>query len=81
VTGVLDRLERSGHVIRIRDLGDRRAVRLELSESGRRLVRDVGRSLQRHVSELVGGVPMGKRNELTALLDEMEQAIQRAPPR
>ena len=41
VTGVLDRLERAGHVTRRRDLGDRRAVRLELTASGHALVRDM----------------------------------------
>jgi DNA-binding MarR family transcriptional regulator len=81
VTGVLDRLERSGHVLRVRDLGDRRAVRLELTDSGRRLVRDVGRSLQKHIGELVGGLDANRRMELTSLLDEMEQAIQVATPR
>ena len=35
VTGVLDRLERAGHITRQRDMGDRRAVRLELTDSGR----------------------------------------------
>lgn len=35
ITGVLDRLERAGYVERVRDLHDRRAVRLVVTEKGR----------------------------------------------
>lgn len=37
MTGLIDRLERAGHLHRFRDLEDRRAVRLELTPSGREL--------------------------------------------
>src|SRR5436190_23893874 len=53
VTGVLDRLERAGHVARLRDLGDRRAVRLELTASGRELVEGISNSLRRHVADVL----------------------------
>ena len=35
LTGIVDTLEKSGHVVRLPDPGDRRAVRLALTESGR----------------------------------------------
>lgn len=41
VTGVLDRLERAGHVQRLRDMEDRRAVRLQLTDSGKRIARAI----------------------------------------
>ncbi len=53
VTGVLDRLERAGHVTRRRDLGDRRAVRLELTDSGRQLVDEMSGTLRKHVEEVL----------------------------
>ena len=34
VTGLIDRMERQGWVRRVRDLPDRRAIRLELTEAG-----------------------------------------------
>lgn len=37
VTGVVDRLERAGHLGRVRDTGDRRRVLLECSSQGREL--------------------------------------------
>lgn len=37
VTGVIDRLERAGHVIRHRDHADRRKVHLRYGETGKRL--------------------------------------------
>ncbi|WP_218782747.1 MarR family transcriptional regulator [Streptomyces sp. BR123] len=35
LTSVLDRLERRGHIVRAKQVGDRRSVRIELTESGR----------------------------------------------
>lgn len=35
LTGLLDRLERAGHIERVRDQHDRRAVRLVVTEKGR----------------------------------------------
>src|SRR6185312_15610565 len=64
VTGVLDRLERAGHITRRRDLNDRRAVRLELTDSGAELVRGIKNTLQRHVSEVVSGIDGDTRGRL-----------------
>src|SRR3990172_1005920 len=75
VTGVLDRLERAGHVTRQRDLGDRRAVRLELTDSGRMLVETVSKSLERHVHDVLQGVKARTRTNLLAELDEVEGSI------
>jgi DNA-binding MarR family transcriptional regulator len=75
VTGVLDRLERAGHVKRRRDLGDRRAVRLELTGSGRQLVGAVSRSLERHIDEALAGVPPRTRADLVEELGALERSI------
>ncbi len=74
VTGVLDRLERAGHVARRRDLDDRRAVRLELTEQGAELVAQVRASLQGHIGEVVGGVDERRRNRICEDLDVLEQS-------
>lgn len=80
VTGVLDRLERAGHVRRFRDLDDRRAVRLELTEQGKRLVEAMGASLQHHVEELFERVDSQTRRRLVADLGCVEQSVQSATP-
>ncbi|MEO9255761.1 MAG: MarR family transcriptional regulator [Tepidiformaceae bacterium] len=80
VTGVLDRLERAGHVARRRDLGDRRAVRLELTDSGRRLVDAMSTTLRRHVEEVLNGLNENTREHLRKDLDELEQSIKTTIP-
>lgn len=75
VTGVLDRLERAGHVSRQRDLGDRRAVRLELTASGRRLVDAMSSTLLQHIGEVLDGLNRQTRTQLRQELDELEHAI------
>lgn len=78
VTGVLDRLERAGHVARLRDLGDRRAVRLELTLSGRELVHGMSGSIRRHVADVLSGLPAVARKELSTQLEELEQSVRTA---
>jgi len=79
VTGVLDRLERAGHVTRRRDLGDRRAVRLELTASGQQLVDAMSRTLRRHVRDVLRGLSPDARRQLRDDLDELEHSIRTAP--
>lgn len=75
VTGVLDRLERAGHITRQRDMGDRRAVRLELTDSGRKLAEAVSGSLEQHVDQVLRGVKAVTRRNLIAELDEVESSV------
>src|ERR1043165_8372409 len=72
VTGVLDRLERAGHVTRKRDLDDRRAVRLELTSSGASLVAEIKRTLQQHVNDVLAEIGGDTRRRLTDDLDQLE---------
>jgi DNA-binding MarR family transcriptional regulator len=81
VTGVLDRLERAGHVSRQRDLGDRRAVRLELTSSGRRLVDSMSSTLMQHIADVLDGLNTQSRTHLRRDLDELEHAIKATAPR
>ncbi|MGI8925402.1 MAG: MarR family winged helix-turn-helix transcriptional regulator [Tepidiformaceae bacterium] len=80
VTGVLDRLERAGHVHRFRDLDDRRAVRLELTDSGRRLADAAEATLQRHASMLFGSIEGRLVPQLTNELEAVELSIGTPPP-
>jgi DNA-binding MarR family transcriptional regulator len=75
VTGVLDRLERAGHITRRRDLEDRRAVRLELTPSGERLVKSINSELRRHVESIFGNLDGGVRGRLSDDLEELERSV------
>lgn len=80
VTGVLDRLERAGHVTRRRDLGDRRAVRLELTDSGREVVAAIAESLSGHVVDVLKGVEPKRRSRLRSDLATIEESIRGSAP-
>jgi DNA-binding MarR family transcriptional regulator len=81
VTGVLDRLERAGHIRRRRDLDDRRAVRLELTESGAELVGGIRQTLQQHVSDVLAGVEQPARARLSDDLEALERSVRSAAGR
>lgn len=78
VTGVLDRLERAGHIVRQRDLDDRRAVRIELTSSGRALVDEMSATLKKHVTGVLTGVRPQTRSSLLTELDELDASIRSA---
>jgi len=75
VTGVIDRLERAGHVARRRDLNDRRAVRLELTDSGQRLAATVSKTLRAHTQAVLARVNPETKQHLTRELHEIEQSL------
>jgi DNA-binding MarR family transcriptional regulator len=81
VTGVLDRVERAGHIIRIRDLSDRRAVRLELTDSGRRLVQALKKALDENLTQVLASVKDRTRGRLIEDLEEIEHSAQVAARR
>lgn len=78
VTGVLDRLERAGHIRRSRDLADRRGVRLELTGTGSRLAAALRERLSDYMEELFRGVPQRARQQLRELLDELNKSVKAA---
>ncbi len=56
VTGVVDRLERAGHLFRDRDAADRRVVHVRLTEAGQALAEDLDVQVKgklRHFLELI----------------------------
>ena len=77
VTGVLDRLERLGHISRRRDLGDRRAVRLELTSTGTSLVNAVSGTLAKHLADVLEGSRPNDRTRVVSDLKAIEQGIRR----
>jgi DNA-binding MarR family transcriptional regulator len=75
VTGVLDRLERASLVARVRDLNDRRGVRLNLTTDGRELVTALKESLDAHLLALLNRVPPERQERLQIELDLVEASV------
>jgi DNA-binding MarR family transcriptional regulator len=78
VTGVLDRLERAGYVRRVRDLDDRRAVRLELTEDGCTLLKEITEDLNSQLMDIFRDVDAPARSDLAAGLQCVESSVRHA---
>jgi DNA-binding MarR family transcriptional regulator len=79
VTGIVERLVRTGLVARRPVPEDRRAVRIRLTARGRRAMR---RALPRHrrdVQSLLGGLRPGELGQLRDLLGSLTRALERRP--
>lgn len=71
LTPVLDRLERTGHLSRRPDSGDRRSVLIELTEQGKALIESaLDQRMARH-RDLVAGLSAGEHEQLSALLRKL----------
>jgi DNA-binding MarR family transcriptional regulator len=71
VTSVVDTLQRDGHVERRRDDRDRRAVRLYVTDSGRRMVAETGRAMAGDFWELFDTVEPADEPSVRRFLMDM----------
>ncbi len=77
VTGVVDRLEREGHVQRERSPEDRRVVRCRLTALGARISRKLDKNVEQQVGRLLEQLDASDRR---ALFRIMEKLIASATP-
>jgi DNA-binding MarR family transcriptional regulator len=75
LTGILQRLERRGFLIRHVDQGDRRRVRLELTPSGRAVTASSGGSIEDAVAGVLRRTPAARLVAATLLLRAMVEAL------
>src|SRR5579863_1477785 len=68
VTGLVDRAERRGLVVRVPSTTDRRAVLVSLTGHGRSLVSEGGARYESDVSLLLGHLPPAGREALSSLI-------------
>jgi DNA-binding MarR family transcriptional regulator len=68
ITQLVDRLEAENLVARIHDPHDRRSIRAELTEEGRRRQSEGGRAIQEAEAEIFAKVPSKERGSLRQLL-------------
>ena len=76
VTALLDRLERVGHVRRVRDPADRRRVGLELSDSALAAGSAFFGALQRDLVEAMAGYSDDELDVVRRFLEDMTRAIE-----
>ncbi len=84
LTRHLDALEQAGFVVRVRDAGDRRAVRVEPTEAGRELHRRLLQTAIAFDRQLRAGFGKQELDELRRLLLRLEENVgprYRAAPR
>lgn len=70
VTGLLDGLERDALIERQAEAGDRRALRIRLTQQGRRLAGTLVEQHGRWIAGLFGGLTPAERGQLAGLLDK-----------
>lgn len=70
--GMLQRLEQAGHVRRLPDPADRRAVLVEATDSGTRLLAEVERVWSVLEEESLAGLAPAEREQLLTLLGRVE---------
>lgn len=75
VTGILDRLEASGHLRRTDDQRDRRKVKVEVTESARRVAHRTLDDLNQALRQILTGRSADDLELLLELLNQIEERI------
>jgi DNA-binding MarR family transcriptional regulator len=72
MTGLLDRMERDGMVMRVADPGDRRAQRIRLTDKGRKLHDPIMKAVDSTFSHVFSGV---RQENLSQLKDTLKLVL------
>ena len=75
VTGVIDRLERDGWVVRDAAPDDLRARRVRLTPAGRRIVEQVLAGHHEQIDRVMGGLSEDEQVELNRLLERLSEHL------
>lgn len=75
LTRACDRLVLKNLITRSSDPGDRRAVRIELADQGRRIVRDVTSQRREKIEEILRGIGMSGQRAIAAALRQFTSAV------
>lgn len=76
VTGILDRLESRGLIIRVRDQKDRRKIRINLSESGRAVLSNAPMPLQESFRNNLLCLPLSEQKHIDAVLQRIVEMME-----
>jgi len=73
ITGVVDRLEKKGYVVRGRGEEDRRVIKVQLTTEGKRLVRKAPNPVQ---GKMIYGLRGLRREKLNLICDSVQKLVE-----
>jgi DNA-binding MarR family transcriptional regulator len=76
VTGIIDRMEREGLVVRTRSTEDRRVVRIKLTEKGARIARDIAVEPMEIFRTALENLSPGEMRDLLKILTKIARRVQ-----
>jgi len=76
VTGIVDRLEKSGFVKRIPDNKDRRVINVDLTAEGRHIAKKLKITLKRKWKRLLSKLPPHDQNNYVGILRKIQRTMQ-----
>ena len=76
MTGVVDRLEERGLVVRTADPSDRRAIRIGLTASGRRIARSTLEPYEQALEEIFAGMDIEAVNRFAESFERLAKGLQ-----
>jgi len=75
VTGIVDRMEREGLVLRVRSTTDRRVVRIHLTDKGQELAREIPVEPMEILRSALSGLTATETTELLRLMTKVAKRI------
>jgi DNA-binding MarR family transcriptional regulator len=75
VTGIVDRLERDGHLARERDRADRRVIRTRLTSSGEKAYQRIHGEIRLSVARLLGLLEASDRRALLRIVNRIVERL------
>ncbi len=76
VTGIIDRLEKLGHVKRIHDRSDRRVVNVGLTPKGKALAKKTKATIKKQWEALLIKLPKRDQKNYVSILRKIQRSIQ-----
>jgi DNA-binding MarR family transcriptional regulator len=80
ITGLVERLVDSGHVLRVPHPTDRRVAYVRLTEAGHAMFAEMACVHAGWIADLFAGLPPGDRHTLLRLLGALKQSVRAAMP-
>jgi DNA-binding MarR family transcriptional regulator len=81
ITGLVERLVDSGHIVRAPHPSDRRIAFVRLTEAGHAAFAEMAREHAEWISSLFAGVPAGEQRTLLRLLGDLKTSVRAAVAR
>jgi DNA-binding MarR family transcriptional regulator len=76
VTGIIDRMEREGLVVRARSTEDKRVVRIRLTDKGERIAREIPIEPMEIFRSALAGLTLAETRDLLRILTKLARRVQ-----